>query len=131
MLSRPWSQQLLPGGLRAQVVGPLAGEIARILQGKDKPTYNPSHNQGDVVIVVNAAHVHFNKDQWSKKLYMWHTGEARWASNGDCALVYAFLGLCFTELLSLCAGYPGGVRERVASEQWDKDPTSILRKAGQ
>lgn len=57
-----------------QVVGRLAIEIVKLLQGKDKPTYNPKHNMGDVVIVVNAAHVHFTRDQWATKLYRWHTG---------------------------------------------------------
>ncbi len=57
-------------------MGRLALEISRILQGKDKPTYNPKHNMGDVVIVVNAAHVHFTNDQWQSKLYRWHTGGA-------------------------------------------------------
>jgi len=59
----------------AQVVGRLAADIATILQGKDKPIYNPKHNMGDVVVVINAAQVHFSHDKWKTKLYRWHTGE--------------------------------------------------------
>ncbi len=47
------------------------------IQGKDKPTYNPKKEQGDVVVVVNAAQVHFTHDKWATKLYRWHTGESR------------------------------------------------------
>ncbi len=44
------------------------------VQGKDKPTYNPKKESGDVVIVVNASHVHFTHDKWKTQLYRWHTG---------------------------------------------------------
>jgi ribosomal protein L13 len=57
-----------------QVVGRLAEQISQLLQGKDKPTYNPRKEQGDVVIVTNAAHVHLTHDKWNTKLYRWHTG---------------------------------------------------------
>lgn len=67
MLSRP---------PRMQVVGRLAQQIATILQGKDKPIYNPKKNLGDVVVVINAAHVHLTHDKWDTKEYRWHTGAA-------------------------------------------------------
>jgi len=37
-----------------RVMGRLAGEVARLLMGKHKKTYSPSHDQGDFVIVINA-----------------------------------------------------------------------------
>ena len=37
-----------------QVLGRLASKIALILQGKHKPTYTPSVDTGDFVIVLNA-----------------------------------------------------------------------------
>jgi large subunit ribosomal protein L13 len=37
-----------------QRLGRLATEIARILRGKNKPTYTPYMDTGDFVIVVNA-----------------------------------------------------------------------------
>ncbi len=59
---------------QGQIVGHLASQVAQILIGKDKPLYTPKKNLGDVVIVINAAHVHFTHDTWKTKLYRWHTG---------------------------------------------------------
>lgn len=42
---------------KGQVVGRLASQIAQILMGKDKPTYAPNRDEGDVVVVVNAGAV--------------------------------------------------------------------------
>lgn len=56
------------------MVGKLASDIATMLQGKDKPTFTPKQNMGDMVIVINAAHVHLTHDKWDTKLYRWHTG---------------------------------------------------------
>ena len=36
-----------------QVLGRLAAEVARVLQGKHKPTYQPNVDTGDFVIVLN------------------------------------------------------------------------------
>lgn len=43
-------------------------------QGKDKPTYTPNLEEGDVVVVTNARHVEFTGRKWDQKLYRWHTG---------------------------------------------------------
>lgn len=40
-----------------QVLGRLAARIAVLLQGKNKPTYSPSVDTGDCVIVLNAAKI--------------------------------------------------------------------------
>ena len=45
-----------------------------MFQGKDKPTYTPHLDEGDVVIVKNARHVEFTGKKWDQKLYRWHTG---------------------------------------------------------
>ena len=45
-----------------------------LLQGKDKPTYKPERDGGDIVIVKNARHVEFTGKKWDQKLYRWHTG---------------------------------------------------------
>lgn len=84
----------------SQVVGRLASEISIILQGKDKPSYNPKKNEGDVVIVVNAAHVHFTHDKWETKLYRHHTGEQR--APGVCL---GLTVLTHTKLLALNVCY--------------------------
>ena len=45
-------------------------------QGKDKPTYQPERDEGDIVVVKNARHVEFTGKKWDQKLYRWHTGSA-------------------------------------------------------
>ena len=37
------------------VLGRLAAKVAHILQGKHKPTYTPHIEDGDIVVVLNAA----------------------------------------------------------------------------
>ena len=71
----------------------------RLWQGKDKPTYDPSSNCGDVLVVVNAGEVALTGNKLSDKLYRRHTG------------------------------YPGGLRTRTAAESLARDPTSLLRAA--
>jgi large subunit ribosomal protein L13 len=68
-------------------------------QGKDKPTYDPSTNCGDVLVVVNAGEVALTGNKLKEKLYRRHTG------------------------------YPGGLRTRTAAESLARDPTSLLRAA--
>jgi len=70
-----------------------------VLQGKDKPSYNPHSNCGDVVVVVNAGDVVLTGNKLRDKLYKRHTG------------------------------YPGGLRQRTAQESLARDPTSLLRAA--
>ena len=81
------------------MLGRLAAHIAHVLQGKDKPTYAPHSNCGDVVVVVNAEQVALTGNKLKEKLYFWHTG------------------------------YPGGIKQRTARELLAKDGTSVLREA--
>mmetsp|Transcript_1810 Transcript_1810/g.2603 ORF Transcript_1810/g.2603 Transcript_1810/m.2603 type:complete len:160 (-) Transcript_1810:154-633(-) len=82
-----------------QTVGRLATTIAPLLKGKHKPTYRPNGDCGDYVVIVNAEKVHFSGKKWQDKLYRWHTG------------------------------YPGGLKQRTASEMLQRKPTDILKKA--
>lgn len=84
---------------REQVVGRLASNLAVLLQGKDKPSYSPWKEDGDILVVTNAKHVVLTGKKWDQKLYRWHTG------------------------------YPGGLKERTAKKEFEKDPASILRRA--
>ncbi|KAK9810050.1 hypothetical protein WJX72_004007 [[Myrmecia] bisecta] len=84
---------------KEQVVGRLAAQIALILQGKDKPTYAPHKDEGDIVIVKNARHAELTGKKWDQKLYRWHTG------------------------------YPGGLKQRTAKDQFQREPEDILRRA--
>ena len=80
-------------------LGRVAGEVARLLQGKHKPTFEPHMAMGDFVVVVNAKTVDLTGKKREQKRYYRHTG------------------------------YPGGLRERSFEEQLDKDPTRIVEKA--
>ena len=37
-----------------QTLGRLASEVAKVLRGKNKPTYTPHVDTGDYVIIINA-----------------------------------------------------------------------------
>lgn len=82
-----------------QVVGRLAARIATLLQGKDKPTYRTNSEQGDVVVVINAAAATFTGRKATDKTYKWHTG------------------------------FPGGLKEKTVAEAMAADPTEPLRRA--
>jgi len=70
-----------------------------VLQGKDKPTYTPCRDAGDVCVVTNAAKILFSGNKWDGKIYRWHTG------------------------------YPGGLRQRTAKEVFARRPEDILWRA--
>ncbi|MBI4198763.1 MAG: 50S ribosomal protein L13 [Chloroflexi bacterium] len=55
-------------------MGRLAVEVARILQGKGRPTYTPYVITGDYVIVVNAAKVGLTGSKVADKVYYRHSG---------------------------------------------------------
>ncbi|KAL0424216.1 UNVERIFIED_CONTAM: Transcription termination factor MT, chloroplastic [Sesamum radiatum] len=44
---------------KGQVLGRLASQISTVVQGKDKPTYTPNRDEGDMCIVINAKDVHW------------------------------------------------------------------------
>ena len=55
------------------VLGRLASEIAKILIGKNKPTYTPHMDCGDNVIVINAEKVALTGQKLNNKVFHWHT----------------------------------------------------------
>jgi large subunit ribosomal protein L13 len=57
-----------------KVVGRLAGDIAMILMGKNKPTYTPHVDTGDYVIVTNVDKIVFSGKKLDQKKYTWYTG---------------------------------------------------------
>lgn len=57
-----------------QRLGRLATEIARVLRGKNKPTYTPNMDTGDFVIVINAEKVQVTGRKSEQKLYRRHSG---------------------------------------------------------
>ena len=59
-----------------EVLGRLASQIAKILRGKNKPSYTPHVDCGDYVIVINAEKVAFTGKKLQDKRYYKHTGYA-------------------------------------------------------
>lgn len=47
-----------------------------VLQGKDKPTYTPNEDKGDICVVVNAKDITLTGNKLTDKKYYWHTGYA-------------------------------------------------------
>ncbi|KAG5254432.1 50S ribosomal protein [Salix suchowensis] len=82
-----------------QVLGRLASQISTVIQGKDKPTYAPYRDDGDMCIVLNAKDVRVTGRKMTDKFYRWHTG------------------------------YIGHLKERSLKDQMAKDPTEVIRKA--
>ncbi len=56
------------------VLGRLATRVASILRGKDKPTYTPFFDNGDYVIIVNAAKIKLTGNKEEQKVYYRHSG---------------------------------------------------------
>ncbi|AML52726.1 MULTISPECIES: 50S ribosomal protein L13 [Falsihalocynthiibacter] len=84
------------------VLGRLASIIATRLRGKHKPTFTPSMDMGDNVIVINADKVQLTGKKRDDKIYYWHTG------------------------------HPGGIKQRTARQIIEgKFPERVLTKAVQ
>ena len=82
-----------------KVLGRLASEIAKILLGKHKPTYSPSVDTGDHVIVVNAEKIALTGAKENAKLYRHYSG------------------------------YPGGLKQTSVSKMREKHPDRIIANA--
>jgi large subunit ribosomal protein L13 len=83
----------------AQVLGRVATEAARLLQGKHKAIYTPHIDTGDHVVVVNAARVKLTGRKEEQKLYRYHSG------------------------------YEGGVRQERAKELKQRNPVRMVEEA--
>ena len=57
-----------------QVLGRLASLAAKLLQGKNKPTYTPFIDTGDHVVIVNAKKVKLTGRKEDQKIYRQHSG---------------------------------------------------------
>ena len=57
-----------------QRLGRLATEVAIHLRGKHKPTYTPSMDTGDFVIVINAEKIAVTGKKRTQKIYRRHSG---------------------------------------------------------
>ena len=82
-----------------QVLGRIATEAARLLQGKHKAVYTPHIDTGDHVVVVNAAKVRLTGRKEEQKVYRYHSG------------------------------YEGGLREERAKDVRQRNPSRIVEEA--
>jgi large subunit ribosomal protein L13 len=82
-----------------ETLGRLASRIARILEGKHKPTYAPNLDSGDHVIVLNAGRITVTSDKRDSKLYIRHSG------------------------------YPQGYREETLGHLLARRPEEVIRRA--
>ncbi|KAH7577224.1 hypothetical protein JRO89_XS01G0223900 [Xanthoceras sorbifolium] len=129
---------------KGQVLGRLASQIATVVQGKDKPTYTPNREEGDMCIVLNAKEVCVTGRKLTDKFYRWHTGQVLlFLAVFSCepnvsGFDFKFAGflilldffICFLKLeLVVSHRYIGHLKERSLKDQLTKDPTEVIRKA--
>ena len=82
-----------------KTLGRLASEVAKVLRGKNKPTYTPHMDTGDNVIVVNAAKVKITGRKHDQKIYYHHSD------------------------------YVGGMKETTLREMMQKKPEMVVELA--
>lgn len=81
------------------VLGRLATEAVQLLMGKNKPSFVPWQDQGDYVVVVNAAKLKVSGRKDKQKIYYRHTG------------------------------FPGGLRGETLERLRERKPEEIIRRA--
>ncbi len=82
-----------------ETLGRLASRIARVLEGKHKPTYAPHLDCGDHVIVLNGAKVAVTRDKRETKIYYRHSG------------------------------YPHGLKQETLGQLLARRPEEVIRRA--
>ena len=80
-------------------LGRLASEVALLLRGKHRPTFSPHMDNGDFVVVVNAAKVKVTGNKLQQKTYYRHSG------------------------------YPGGLKEMTLARMLEKHPERVVQHA--
>jgi len=79
--------------------GRLSTQIATLLIGKNKPSYQPNIDAGDKVKVVHASEMKFTGKKLDQKKYYHHTH------------------------------YAGGLREKLMRHVFEKDASEVLRRS--
>lgn len=80
-------------------LGRLASEVAKVLMGKNKPTFTPHCDMGDYVVVVNAEKIDMSGNKWDQKTYFRRSR------------------------------YFGSIKETKAHEMRDKNPNFLIEEA--
>ena len=81
------------------VLGRLASKVAKILRGKNKPSFTPHVDCGDNVVIINAEKVRLTGNKLNDKIYLSYSG------------------------------YPGGQRVQTPAELLSKYPERLIEKA--
>ena len=81
------------------VVGRIATVISKIIRGKNKTTFTPHMDHGDIVVVKNVDQIKFTGSKFQNKKYYRHTG------------------------------YPGGIKETTPEKLIEKKPEELLKLA--
>ena len=82
-----------------KTLGRLASEIAKVLRGKNKPTYTPHIDTGDYVVIINADKIKVTGRKLEQKLYYSHSD------------------------------YVGGFKSTTLKEMLDKKPEKVVELA--
>ncbi len=80
-------------------LGRLASEIAILLRGKNKPSFRPHIDGGDIVEISNCNKIKFTGKKFEQKVYIHHTM------------------------------HPGGLRTKKLADVFAKDPGMVLKEA--
>lgn len=72
-----------------QVLGRFASQVAKILRGKNKPTFTPNVDTGDHVIVINAEKVRMTGKKWDNRILLTHSGYPGGQSERTPAMIRA------------------------------------------
>ena len=82
-----------------ETLGRIASRIARVLEGKHKPTWSPTLDSGDFVIVLNASRIAVTSGKLETKLYTRHSG------------------------------YPQGLKQETLGDLLQRRPEEVIRRA--
>ena len=80
-------------------LGRLASEVAKVLRGKNKPTFTPHVDTGDYVIIINAEKIKVTGKKLDQKIYYNHSD------------------------------YVGGMKETTLKDMLAKKPTYVVEHA--
>lgn len=72
-----------------QVLGRVASQVAKVLRGKNKPTFSPHVDTGDHVIVINAEKVRMTGKKWDNRILLTHSGYPGGQSERTPAMIRA------------------------------------------
>ena len=117
-------------------VGRVATEAAKLLKGKHKPTYTPSIDTGDHVIVINCKDAILTGKKLDQKMYRHHSGyigglketsaRVMMENNPEKAMMHAIKGMLphtklGRQMLKKLRVYGGNEHENIAQkpEVWE------------